>query len=187
MRYALLALTLLLTACAAPERTDVVTARGNPVTLEGASVAKGMSAPDARLVGTDMTDMSISDYQGSVVILATVPSLDTGVCSRETQTFNERAAELSDDVIVLTVSMDLPMAQARWCGDNGVDRVVTASDYKYRDVGTAYGLRIKENGLLARAVFVIDRDGTIVYEQIVPELTTEPDYDAALAAAQAAS
>lgn len=188
MRYALLALTLVLTACTSTvQRHDLVTVRGNPLTLEGEGVTVGKPAPDARLVAADMTDVRLSDYEGTVVILATVPSLDTGVCSQETQTFNQRAAELADDIVILTVSMDLPMAQARWCGAHGVERVVTVSDYKYRDVGTAYGVRIKENGLLARAVYVIDRDGTITYQQIVPELTTEPDYDAALAAAKAAS
>jgi thiol peroxidase len=120
------------------------------------------------------------------VILSTVPSLDTPVCDIETRKFNERAAEIPGAAIV-TVSMDLPFAQKRWCGAHGIDKVVTVSDYKYRDVGEKFGVRMKETALLARAIFVIDPQGTITYQQIVPEIAQEPDYDAAIAAAQAAT
>ncbi|HZW07680.1 MAG TPA: thiol peroxidase, partial [Phycisphaerales bacterium] len=133
-----------------------------------------------------MTDKRLSDYRGSTVILSTVPSLETAVCDKETRTFNQRAAELSDRVVILTVSMDLPMTQKKWCGAAGIDRVLTLSDYKDRQVGERYGLRIRESGLLARAVIVIDPAGIVHYQQIVPELATEPDYDAAIAAARAA-
>jgi thiol peroxidase len=120
------------------------------------------------------------------VILSTVPSLDTPVCDKETRQFNERASALGEGAVVLTVSMDLPFAQKRWCGAAGVDRVVTLSDSKLREVGSRYGLRIRENGLLARAVTVIDAKGIVRYQQIVPDVTLEPDYDAAIAAAKAA-
>jgi thiol peroxidase len=165
-------------------RSGVVTLRGNPVTLEGEGVRVGQPAPDFTAVANDMSERSLSDYRGRVVILTSVPSLDTAVCSTETHTFNERASALGEDVAVLTVSMDLPFAQKRWCGANGVERVQTLSDYMHRSFAEAFGLRIRESGLLARTVYVIDGSGIIRYEQIVPELTTEPDYDAALAAAR---
>ncbi len=168
-------------------RTDLVTLRGTPVTLEGAGVDVGQAAPDAILVANDMSEKRLSDYRGQTVILSTVPSIDTAVCDLETRTFNERAAALPGDVVVLTVSMDLPFAQARWCGAHGIDRVVTLSDYKHRDLGERFGVRIRESGLLARTVTVIDADGIVRYQQIVPELTAEPDYDAALRSARAAS
>jgi thioredoxin-dependent peroxiredoxin len=185
MRIAtLLCLMLALGACSSKsERTGLVTLRGDPVTLEGHPVHVGQPSPNFTVVAKDLSDRSIADYRGKTVILSVVPSLDTGVCSTQTKTFNERAASLPDDVVILTLSMDLPFAQARWCGANDVANVVTLSDYKYRSFAEAYGLRIKENGLLARAIYVLDRNGVIRYQQIVPELTREPDYDAALAAA----
>jgi len=178
-----LLLALALAGCSASqpvERTDVVTLRGKPVTLQGVAVDVGDAAPDAVLVGQDMKEQRLSDYRGKTVILSVVPSLDTGVCSTQTQRFNQEAANLKDDVVVLTMSMDLPFAQKRWCGAHNVDKVVTLSDYKHHDFGRAYGVRIKESGLLARSIYVIDPQGKVVYKQIVPELTTEPDYDAAL-------
>lgn len=182
---------ILLASCARNPvtRTGVVTARGNPVTLEGTSrgVGIGEHAPDFTAVANDMTEASLSDYRGKTVILSTVPSLDTGVCDKETREFNTRALGLSEGIVVLTVSMDLPMAQKRWCGAAGVDRVVTLSDSKRREVGDRYALRIRESGLLARSVTVIDPVGVVRYQQIVPEVTTEPDYDAAINAAVNAS
>ena len=179
-------LAIALTGCSSSqpvERGDLVTLRGNPVTLQGEGVDVGDAAPDAVLVGQDMKEQKLSDYRGKTVILSVVPSLDTGVCSKQTQRFNEAAADLKDNVVVLTVSKDLPFAQKRWCGAHNVDKVVTLSDYKYGSFGESFCLRIKESGLLARSIYVIDPQGKIVYEQIVPELTTEPDYDAALVVA----
>ncbi|HYC99706.1 MAG TPA: thiol peroxidase [Phycisphaerales bacterium] len=173
-------------ASQAAAQRPVVTMRGKPVTLEGSPVRTGQAAPDFTAVANDMSDKKLSDWRGKTVILSTVPSLETAVCDKETRTFNQRAAELGDRVVVLTVSMDLPMTQKKWCGAAGIDRVVTLSDYKDRQVGERYGLRIRESGLLARAVTVIDPAGVVRYQQIVPELATEPDYDAALAAARAA-
>lgn len=168
-------------------RTNEVTMRGNPVTLEGQSPEVGQPAPDVVLVANDMSEKRLRDYRGKTVILSTVPSLDTPVCDKETRTFNERAAALPDDVVVLTVSMDLPFAQKRWCGANGIESVVTLSDFRDRDLAEKYGLRIRETGLLARTVWVIDPDGVIRYREIVPEVASEPDYEAALAAAQEAA
>lgn len=171
---------------ALPQRTGLVTARGNALTLLGTGVQVGQLAPDFVAVGQDMKEQKLSDYRGKTVILSVVPSIDTGVCATQTRTFNQEASNLGEGVVVLTVSMDLPMAHKRFCAAEGIERVVTLSDYRYWSVGTGWGLRIKENGLLARSIYVIDPAGKIVYEQIVPELTTEPNYAAALAAAKTA-
>lgn len=186
---ALIAITLLLPACSSSQspqtRTGLVTARGKPLTLVGHPVKVGDPAPDFAAVANDMTEKHLSDYHGKTVILSTVPSLETAVCDKETRTFNEKAAALPGDIVILTVSMDLPFTQKKWCGAAGIDKVITLSDSKLRQVGDLYGLRVQETGLLARAVTVIGPDGVIRYQQIVAEITTEPDYDAALAAAQA--
>lgn len=166
------------------ERAGQITMKGNPVTLVGDPLEVGRKAPDVQLTATDMSAKSLADYQGKVKIVATVPSLDTSVCDQETRTFNERAAELGDDVVVLTVSMDLPMAQKRWCGAAGVERVECLSDYKDHSFGTAWGVRIKELGLLARTVTVLDRDNVVRYQQVVEEVSEQPDFDAALTAAK---
>ncbi|MCA9279978.1 MAG: thiol peroxidase [Phycisphaeraceae bacterium] len=165
-------------------RTGLVTLRGNAMTLEGDGVRVGQTAPDFTVLGNDMSPVKLSDYRGKTVIVSSVPSLDTPVCDLETRTFNEKASALGDNVVVLTISMDLPMAQKRWCGAHGVERIVTASDFKDRDFAHAFGLRMSENGLLARAVYVVDPSGVIRYEQIVSEIASEPDYDAVLAAAK---
>lgn len=189
---AILLLALLPACTTSPRphsRDTLVTMKGKPVTLEGASSAPlvGDSAPDFAAVATDLSEKHLSDFRGKVVILSTVPSLDTPVCDAETRAFNERAAALGDNVVVLTVSMDLPFAQKRWCAAAGIDRVITLSDSKLRQVGDRYALRIREHGLLARAVTVIDPRGIIRYQQIVPEIATEPNYDAAISAATGAA
>jgi thiol peroxidase len=160
-----------------------ITFKGDPLTLTGDAVQTGQAAPDFIAVGNDLSPVKLSDYSGKIVIISSVPSLDTSVCATQTRTFNERAGKM-DDVVVLTVSMDLPFAQKRWCGAEGVENVVTVSDHRDADFGRKYGLLIQELRLLARAVIVVDRDGKIVYTQIVPEMTDEPDYDAALDAAK---
>jgi thiol peroxidase len=160
---------------------------GNPVTLVGEGVKVGDKAPDFVVVGNDMQPVSFSSYLGKVCVLAAVPSLDTEVCSTETRRFNQEAASLGDDVVILTVSMDLPFAQKRWCGAAGVDRVVTLSDHRDASFGLAYGVLIKDVRLLARAVFVVDRDGVVRYVELVPEVGQEPDYEAALAAVRGLS
>ena len=169
--------------------TASVTFKGNPITLSGHGASKGDPAPPFTLVANDLSPKSLADYRGKVIVLSSVPSLDTGICSTETKRFNQEAAKLGDDVVILTVSRDLPFAQKRWCGAEGVDRVVTLSDFRHSDFGEKYGVTITDGpleGLLARCVFVIDREGRVVYRQLVPEIAQEPDYDPVLAAAKSA-
>lgn len=167
------------------ERTGIITFKGNPFTLLGPEVTVGDKAPDFAAVDTGLQPVSLATYAGKVKIISSVPSLDTPVCDTETRRFNEEAAALPGDVVVLTVSLDLPFAQKRWCGAAGIDKVVTLSDYQNRSFADAYGLLIKELKLLTRAVFVVDAANVIRYLQIVPEVTNEPDYAAAIAAARA--
>ncbi|MBU4278024.1 MAG: thiol peroxidase [Proteobacteria bacterium] len=159
-----------------------VTMHGNPLNLLGQAVAVGQKAPDAELLNNDLAPVKISDYKGKVVILSVVPSLDTPTCDLQTRRFNSEAAGLGGDVVILTVSMDLPFAQKRWCGAAGAEAVVTLSDHREAAFGMAYGMLIKELRLLARAVLVLDREGKIAYIQRVTELSEEPDYDEVLAA-----
>lgn len=164
------------------ERNGIVTMKGNPMTLLGKEIKAGDAAPDIELTATDLSPVKLSSYQGKVCVISAVPSLDTPVCDMETRRFNTEAAALGDDVVILTVSMDLPFAQSRWCGAAGVDRVVTLSDHRTADFGAAYGILIKGIRLLARAVYVVDREGVVRYVQTVGEIASEPDYDAVLAA-----
>jgi thiol peroxidase len=161
-----------------------VTMKGNPLTLVGNEVKVGQPAPDFEVVANDMSAVKFSSYHGKVCIICSVPSLDTSVCDMETRRFNEEAGKLGGDVVVLTISMDLPFAQKRWCGAAGVKNVQTLSDHRDASFGKAYGVLIKELRLLARAVFVVDKNGTIRYIQIVKELATEPDYEAVLKAVE---
>lgn len=166
----------------AQERHGVITFRGNPLTLLGPDLQVGEKAPDFRVVDTDLNPVTLQDFAGKVVLISVTPSLDTPVCDLQGRKFNELAAGLSDDVVVLNISVDLPFAQKRWCGANNIDRIKVLSDYQERDFGLKYGVLIKELKLLARSVWIIDKNGTIRYKQIVPEVTNEPDYDAAMAA-----
>jgi thiol peroxidase len=131
-----------------------------------------------------MEQASLSTYAGKVKLISVVPSLDTGVCDAQTRRFNEEASKLGDNVVILTVSVDLPFAQARWCGAAGVDKVVTLSDYKERSFGTAYGVLIKELALDMRSIFVVDANDTIQYVEYLKEMTEHPNYEAAIAAVQ---
>lgn len=167
------------------ERNGIITFQGNPLTLVGKELKPGTEAPDFRVVDNGMAAVTLADFPGKIKILSAVPSLDTPVCDTETRRFNREAAALPDNIVLLTISMDLPFAQARWCGAAGIDRVKTLSDYQERSFAEAYGLLIKELKLLARAVLVVDTANIIRYVQIVPEITEEPDYDAALNAAKA--
>jgi thiol peroxidase len=174
----------------AQERKAAATLRGNPLTLAGPEIRPGQPAPDFAAVGTDLKDVKLADARGKVVVLSSVPSLDTPVCDTETRRFNQEAAGLGDGVEVWTISMDLPFAQKRWCGAAGVERVRTLSDFRHRTFGEAYGVRIVDGpiaGVNARAVFVVGKDGTITHVQYVTEIASEPDYEAVLAAARAAS
>jgi thiol peroxidase len=168
------------------ERNDVITFQGKPLTLIGPALKVGGQAPHFALTANDLSDLRCEAYHGKVLVLSVVPSLDTPVCAMQTRTFNQRATQLAKDVVVLTVSMDLPFAQKRFCGAEGIERVITASDYKHRSFGPAFGVLIKELGLLARAVFVLDRKGKVLHAEYVPEVTQEPNYDAALTAVRAA-
>lgn len=166
------------------ERTGAVTFQGKPLTLLGSEPKVGDDASDVTLLANDLSEVKLSSLRGKVVIIASVPSLDTPVCSAEGHRFNEEAASLGDDVAILAVSTDLPFAQGRWCGAAGIDKVQTLSDHREVAFGLAYGVLIKELRLLARAVFVVNRNGNIVYTQLVGEIVEEPDYLAALAAAK---
>jgi len=167
------------------ERTAAVTMKGNPLVLLGNEVRIGQKAPEVELAGNDLSAVKLPSIgRGKVCIITSVPSLDTPVCDTETRRFNEEAAELGDNVVILTVSMDLPFAQSRWCGAAGVTQVQTLSDYRKADFGESYGVLIKDLRLLARAVFVVDKEGTIRYLELVKEITSEPDYEAALNAAK---
>lgn len=161
-----------------------VTMRGNPVTLVGDEVKVGDKARDFTVVANDLSTVTLNDTSG-VRIFLSVPSLDTGVCDAEVRRFNEEAASL-EGVKVYTISMDLPFAQARWCGAAGVENVVTLSDHRDASFGQNWGVLIKELRLLARAVFVVDSSNTVTYVEYVPEVSSHPDYEKALAAAKAA-
>jgi len=164
------------------ERPGVITMKGRPLTLVGQEVQVGDLAPDFEVIANDLSPFKFSTLKGTVCVISAVPSLDTPTCDIETRWFNEEAAKLGPEVAILTISMDLPFAQRRWCGAAGVDRVKTYSDHREAAVGQAYGVLIKELRLLARAVFVVDKAGTLRYMQLVKELANEPNYDEVLKA-----
>jgi len=164
------------------ERTGIITMKGSPLTLVGNEVRVGDKAPDFEVLDNDLSPVRFSSFGGKLCIISSVPSLDTPVCDMETRRFNEEASKLGSDVVILTISMDLPFAQKRWCGAAGVTRVQTLSDHRDASFGTSYGVLIKELRLLARAVFLVDRAGTIQYIELVKEITDQPDYEAVLSA-----
>jgi thiol peroxidase len=164
------------------ERKEEITFQGNPLTLLGSAINVGDTVPDVALLGNDLSPVQLSAYKGKVCVISVVPSLDTPVCDMQTRKFNEEAGNLGENVVILTMSMDLPFAQARWCGAAGVDKVVTLSDHRDAAFGEGFGLLIKELRLLARAVLVVDQEGIIQYSQLVKEVTEEPDYSAVLEA-----
>jgi thiol peroxidase len=164
------------------EHAEIVTMAGKPLTLVARKVIVGDSAPDFVVINNDLQPVHFSSYRGKKCIISSVPSLDTPVCDVETRKFNEEAANLGPDVALLTISMDLPFAQKRWCAAAGIDRVETLSDHRDASFGIAYGVLIKELRLLARAVFLVDGEGILRYQQLVKEIGNEPDYDAVLRA-----
>jgi len=164
------------------DKQAVVTMKGSPLTLVGNQVNVGEPAPDFEVLANDLSPVKLSSFRGKVCIISSVPSLDTPVCDTMTRRFNEEASNLGDDVVVLTISMDLPFAQKRWCGAAGVKNVQTLSDHRDASFANAFGVLIKELRLLARAVFVVDKEGIVRYAEIVDELTNEPDYEAVLKA-----
>ena len=167
------------------ERAEIITMKGNPLTLVGEELKVGDLAPDFEVLDNDLAPVKFSSFRGKICVISSVPSLDTPVCDMETRRFNEEAGKLGADTQILTISMDLPFAQKRWCGAAGVDKVITLSDHRDASFGTAYGALIKELRLLARIVFVVDGEGVIRYIQVVKEQTEEPDYDAVLEAVNA--
>lgn len=161
-----------------------ITMNGQAVRLKGRELKVGDKAPAFLLTGKEMEPVTLEQLKGKVLIVSCVPSVDTPVCSLETRRFNQEASKLSSDIVVLTVSKDLPFAQARFCAANNIDRVVVASDYKNTGFAEDYGVLIEDINLLTRAVFIIDKEGIIKYIQFVPEVTHEPDYAAVIAAAK---
>jgi len=164
------------------ERKDIITMKGQTLTLLGRELKVGEPAPDFEVIANDLSSVKLSSFLGKVYIISSVPSLDTPVCDTMIRRFNEEAGGLGNDVSLLTVSMDLPFAQKRWCGAAGAKNVQTLSDHRDASFGNAFGVLIKELRLLARAVFVVDKDGVVRHAQIVDELTNEPDYEAVLKA-----
>ncbi|WP_436882094.1 thiol peroxidase [Mammaliicoccus sciuri] len=158
-----------------------VTFKNEPITILGEEVKVGSVAPDFTVLANDLSEKTLKDYEGKKKLISAVPSLDTGVCSQQTRKFNEEAANEQDGV-VLTISNDLPFAQKRWCAAEGLDNVITLSDHRDLSFGENYGVIMKELRLLARSVFVLDKDNKVVYAEIVSEGTNHPDYDKALEA-----
>ena len=169
------------------ERKGAVTFQGNPLTLIGDEIKVGDRAPDVEVIGNDLKPVKLSSFAGRVCVVSSVPSLDTPVCDMETRWFNEEAAKLGKDTAIITVSMDLPFAQKRWCGASGVTRVTTLSDYRGASFGNAWGVLIKELHLLARCVFVVDPEGVVRYSQLVREISSEPNYEEVLKAVREVS
>ncbi|MBM4762562.1 thiol peroxidase [Bacillus sp. B15-48] len=158
-----------------------ITFKEKAVTLLGNEVKVGDQAPDFKVLANDLSEVTLQNTNGSVRLISVVPSLDTGVCDAQTRRFNEEAVKF-DNVKVLTVSVDLPFAQKRWCGANGIENVQTLSDHRDLSFGEAYGVAIQELRLLARAVFVVDSNDKVTYVEYVSEATNHPDYEAAIKA-----
>ena len=158
-----------------------VTFQGNPITLKGNQIKVGDDAPDFTLVDNDLNSFKLSDTKGKRVFL-TVPSLDTPVCDMEIRKFNEEATKLGEHISVYAISMDLPFAQVRWCGNAGIDKVKTLSDYKQKSFGKKYGTLIEEFGFLTRAVFIVDENNKVTYVEYCKDVINEPNYEEALRA-----
>lgn len=157
-----------------------ITFNKEPVTLKGTQLEVNDKAPSFKVVANDLSVKTEEDFFGKLTLISVVPSIDTGVCSKQTTRFNEEADKFKN-VNVLTVSMDLPFAQGRWCSAEGVDNLTMLSDYRYANFGENYGVLIEELRLLARSIFIIDEDNKVRYVEYVNEVTDHPDYDAALA------
>ncbi|WP_096189729.1 thiol peroxidase [Evansella halocellulosilytica] len=162
-----------------------VTFKGNKVTLVGNEVNVGDQAPDFTVLANDLSEVTLADTKGKVRLISVVPSIDTGVCEQQTRRFNEEASQL-DGVEVLTISVDLPFAQKRWCAAEGIDNVQVLSDHRELSFGENYGVAIKELRLLSRSIFVVDSSDKVTYVEYVQEVTEHPDYEKALEAAKTA-
>ncbi|NVK26321.1 MAG: thiol peroxidase [Gammaproteobacteria bacterium] len=170
-----------------PITYDLVSAGNKPVALLGNQVEVSQLAPSFKVVDDKFRVKTLKDYLGSPILLSVVPSLDTGICSMQTKRFNEEIGHLPQDVVMLTISADLPFAQKRFCKTENIDKIQTLSDSVWRDFAMNYGVLIKDMGLLTRSIFIIAPDGTIKYKEIVPQLSEHPDYDSALSALKALS
>jgi thiol peroxidase len=164
------------------ERKGIVTVKGNPVTLVGSEIKVGDKAPDFTVVDGDLKEVRLKDFAGKMKVLSVSASLDTPVCDMQARRFNQEAAKLPEDVVILNITMDLPFAISRFCTTSGIDKVHAYSDHRDASFGNAYGVLINELRLLARSIFIIDKSDVIRYAEIVPELTNHPDYDKALGA-----
>jgi len=164
------------------ERKGIVTVKGNPVTLIGSEIKAGDKAPDFTVVDGDLKEVRLKDFAGKIKVISVSASLDTPVCDMQARRFNQEAATLPVDVVILNITMDLPFAISRFCTTAGIDKVHAYSDHRDASFGNAYGVLIKELRLLARSIFIIDKNDVLRYIEIVPELTNHPDYDKALSA-----
>lgn len=162
------------------ERNGIVKAHGNPVTLVGQGLKVGDKGPDFIVLDMDLKEISLKDFSGKIKLISVTPSLDTPVCDLQLRRFNQEASKLSDEVIVINISMDLPFAISRFCTTAGIDKARAFSDHRDASFGNSYGVLIKELRLLSRSIFIIDKDNVIRYMEIVPEITNHPDYDKAL-------
>ena len=160
------------------KRTGVVTFAGNPIALLGKEVKVGDKAPAFTLLDNGLGEKTLADYAGKVKVISVVPSLDTGVCDAQTRWFNQNVSKLGDNVVVLTVSVDLPFAQKRWCGAAGIDQVETLSDHRDLSFGENYGFVLEGLRLLSRGIVVIDKDDVVRYVEYVPEVTSAVNFDA---------
>ena len=167
------------------KRTGVVTFAGNPIALLGKEVKVGDKAPAFTLLDNGLGEKTLADYAGKVKVISVVPSLDTGVCDAQTRWFNQNVSKLGDNVVVLTVSVDLPFAQKRWCGAAGIDQVETLSDHRDLSFGENYGFILEGLRLLSRGIVVIDKDDVVRYVEYVPEVTSAVNFDAAEVATKA--
>jgi thioredoxin-dependent peroxiredoxin len=168
------------------ERKDVVTMEGAPLTLMGEEVKKGEEAPDFKVLDQALKEVTLESTKGKIRLIASVPSLDTPICDLQIKRFNDEASALSKDVIILFVSMDLPFAQKRFCQEYNIKKVKAVSDHRDADFGVKYGVLIKELRLLARAIFIVDKEDVVRYSEYVEDITHHPDYEAALAALKSA-
>ncbi|MBM7636511.1 thiol peroxidase [Streptococcus saliviloxodontae] len=157
---------------------------GKPVTLAGSQLQVGDTAHDFTLMGTDLALTSLSDFEGKKKVISIVPSIDTGICSTQTRTFNKELSDL-ENTVVITVSVDLPFAQARWCGAEGLDNAILLSDFYDNSFGKSYGVLMQEWHLLARAVLVLDENNKVTYTEYLDNINSDPDYQAAIAAVKA--
>ena len=162
------------------ERKGAVTFKGNPLTLMGPELKAGDKAPSFQLLANDLSPVTLESFKGKTKLISVVPSLDTPVCDQQTKRFNEEASKLPSDVVILTVSADLPFAQTRWCGAAHADKIKTLSDHRETSFAKAYGVLIKELRLLSRSIFIVGADDRIKYVEYVKEITQHPNYEKAL-------